>query len=71
MLKYYFIIQKGNNVLFDILKLKSRGLDMLILVLQNNKSILKADDVFCISSLEKLFKLAKNDKSLFESISRK
>jgi hypothetical protein len=64
-------MQKGNSVLFDILKLKSRGLDMLILILQNNKNLTKNDDLDCLNTLEKIFKLAKNEKSLFESISRK
>ena len=64
-------MKKGNSVLFDVLKLKSRGLDMLILILQNNKNLTKVDDLDCLNTLEKIFKLAKNEKSLFESISRK
>jgi hypothetical protein len=71
MPKYIIITQKGNSQLFDILKLKSRALDMLILVLQNNKNVSKSDDIYCLSTLDKLFKLAKNEKSLFESISKK
>jgi hypothetical protein len=44
---------------------------MLILILQNNKNISKADDLLCLDTLAKIFKLAKQEKSLFESISRK
>jgi hypothetical protein len=43
----------------------------MILVLQNNKSISKSDDIYCLSTLDKLFKLAKNERSLFESISKR
>lgn len=44
---------------------------MLILVLQNNKTVSKSEDVYCLTTLDKIFKLAKNDKTLFESISKK
>jgi hypothetical protein len=58
-------------VLFDILKLKAKALDMMILILSNNKSIVKSEQLDCLDTLIKLFKLAKNDKNLFLVIVKK
>ena len=44
---------------------------MMILILQNNKNIIKNDDIYYLEPLENLLQLAKNDKVLFESISKK
>ena len=44
---------------------------MMILVLQNNKELLKNEDISCLSTLESLLKYAKNDKTLFGPISKK
>jgi hypothetical protein len=63
--------KRGRNELFNVLKVKSKGLDMMILVMQNNKEIAKKQNLFCLESLESLFKLAKNDKTMFAPISKK
>lgn len=44
---------------------------MIILILQNNKSIIKSDDIYCLETLENVLKLAKNDKTLYDSITKK
>merc|ERR1712032_993217 len=63
--------KKGKNALFDTLKLKSKTLDMLILILQNNKKLIKTEDLLCLDTLTKMTTLAKHDKVLFDSILRK
>ena len=57
--------------MFDTLKLKSKSLDMLILILQNNKTLIKTEDLLCLDTLTKMTSLAKHDKVLFDSILRK
>jgi hypothetical protein len=44
---------------------------MIILILQNNKNLAKKEDIYCLESLDSLYKLAKNEKSLFDPISKK
>lgn len=63
--------QKGRNEIFEFLKLKLKGLDMLITVMQNNKDMMRKDDLFCIEPLEKLLSYSKNDKVLFQPIVKK
>lgn len=43
----------------------------MILILTNNKSLIKNEDVYCLETLGNLLKLARNDKTLFEPISKK
>jgi hypothetical protein len=44
---------------------------MMILILSNNKTIVKSEELDCLDTLVKLFKLAKNDKNLFLTIVKK
>lgn len=44
---------------------------MLILILQNNKNLVKTENLLCIETLEKMVKLAKQEKTLFDPILRK
>jgi hypothetical protein len=44
---------------------------MLILILQNNKTLIKNEDLLCLETLTKLISLAKQDKVLFDSLIRK
>ena len=44
---------------------------MLILILQNNKTLIKTEDLLCLDTLTKMASLAKHDKVLFDSILRK
>jgi hypothetical protein len=53
------------------MKLKLKGLDMLISILQNNKNIVKSEDIYFLDTLGNLLKLAKNDKTLFDPIAKK
>lgn len=64
-------MKRGNNALFDTLKLKSKGLDMLYYILQNNKSIVKTDNLNCMAMLDMLAKLSRNEKTLFDPMMRK
>jgi hypothetical protein len=43
----------------------------MILILTNNKSILKEEELNYLDTLVKLFKLAKNEKNLFLTIVKK
>lgn len=63
--------QKGKNELFDILKMKLKGLDMQIALMQSNKDMLKNNDLFCVETLLSLITVAKNDKVLFPPIYKK
>ena len=63
--------QKGRNELFDILRVKGKALDYIILILSNNKDLIKGEDIYIVESLLYLFKLSKHDKVMFESISKK
>jgi hypothetical protein len=57
--------------MFEILKLKLKGLDMLHAILQNNKNLVKTEDIFCLETLENLLNVSKNEKSLFNPIVKK
>lgn len=57
--------------MFQSLKIKLKGLDMMILILQNNKNLLKNEDLYCFKTLESLMKVAKNDKTLYAPITKK
>jgi hypothetical protein len=44
---------------------------MLAYILQNNKSISKTEDIYCVEVLEMLAKLSRNEKTLFDPMMRK
>jgi hypothetical protein len=44
---------------------------MIILILQNNKNLLKIEDLYCLKTLESIMKLAKNEKTLNAPIAKK
>jgi hypothetical protein len=44
---------------------------MLILILQNNKNLIKTEDIYCLETLGGLLRLSKNEKSLFEPMIKK
>ena len=59
------------NTLSDILKLKMKGLDMMILILTNNKTILKTQEIKITDELSLLIKTAKQEKELFEPMTKR
>ena len=69
--KKYLNALKGQSELFDMLKLKLKGLDMLHSVLHNNKSLIQKEDISCIEPLANLLTLSKNNKNLFTPILKK
>lgn len=63
--------QKGKNELFEMLKMKLKGLDMLHCVLINNKDLIQSNDMLCVETLLNLLNTAKNDKTLYAPITKK
>lgn len=63
--------QKGQNELFEMLKMKLKGLDMLHCVLINNKDLIQSNDMLCVETLLNLLNTAKNDKVLYLPIIKK
>ena len=51
--------------------MKGKAVEMINLILSNNKDLMKSEDIFMIDELKTLFNQSKNDKALFESISKK
>ena len=69
--KKYLNDLKGQNELFEMLKLKLKGIDMLYNVLSNNKTIIQNENVVCIEPLVNLLTLSKNNKNLFQLMLKK
>lgn len=44
---------------------------MLILVLENNKDIVKNENIYCLDTLAGLLKVARSEKNLFDSVVKK
>jgi hypothetical protein len=44
---------------------------MIILILENNKELIRKEDINCLETLASLLRLARNEKSLFDTISKK
>ena len=63
-------LNSGRNIEFDKLRLKGKAVEMINLVLNNNKELLSSEEVYLNDELRDLFNKSKNDKSLFESISK-
>lgn len=64
-------LNSGRNLEFDKLRLKGKAVEMINMILSNNKELVKSEDVYMNDELKELFVRSKNDKSLFESISKK
>ena len=62
---------KPKNTLLDVLKLKMKALDMMILILTNNKTILKTDEVMYLDEIASLLPKAKLEKEIFEPMIRR
>ena len=60
--------ENGQNELSDLLKSKLKALDMMILILTNNKNILKESDLSCCEVLNNLLSVKKKDKAYGEHI---
>ena len=60
--------ENGQNELSDLLKSKLKALDMMLLLLTNNKSILKESDLSCCETLNNLLSVSKKDKIYGEQI---
>jgi len=60
--------ENGQNELSDLLKSKLKALDMMLLILSNNKNIIKESDLSCCEVLNNLLSISKNDKSYGEHI---
>lgn len=61
----------GKSEIFDLVRQKLKALEMISLVLLNNKKLLKEGDFFFLDDLRFVFNQSKNDKSLFEPISKR
>ena len=60
--------ENGQNELSDLLKSKLKALDMMLLILTNNKNILKESDLSCCEVLNNLLSVSKKDKAYGEHI---
>ena len=60
--------ENGQNELSDLLKSKLKALDMMLLILSNNKNILKESDLSCCEVLNNLLNMSKKDKAYGEHI---
>ena len=60
--------ENGQNELSDLLKSKLKALDMMLLLITNNKNILKESDLSCCETLNNLLSLSKKDKTYGEHI---
>ena len=55
--------ENGQNELSDLLKSKLKALDMMLLLLTNNKNILKESDLSCCETLNNLLSISLNSSS--------
>ena len=60
--------ENGQSELSDLLKSKLKALDMMLLILSNNKNILKEADLSCCEVLNNLLSISKKDKVYGELI---
>ena len=60
--------ENGQNEISELLKSKLKALDMMLLILMNNKNILKESDLSCCEVLNNLLCISKKDKSYGEHI---
>ena len=60
--------ENGQNELSDLLKSKLKALDMMLLLLTNNKNILKESELSCCETLNNLLSMSKKDKTYGEQI---
>ena len=60
--------ENGQNELSDLLKSKLKALDMMLLLITNNKNILKESDLSCCETLNNLLSISKKDKTYGEHI---
>ena len=60
--------ENGQNELSDLIKSKLKALDMMLLILTNNKNILKESDLSCCEVLNNLLSVSKKDKAHGEHI---
>ena len=60
--------ENGQNELSDLLKSKLKALDMMLLILTNNKNILNESELSCCEVLNNLLSLSKKDKVYGEQI---
>ena len=60
--------ENGQNELSELLKSKLKALDMMLLILTNNKNILKESDLSCCEVLNNLLSISKKDKLYGEHI---
>ena len=63
--------ENGQSELSDLLKSKLKALDMMLLILSNNKNILKEADLSCCEVMNNLLSLSKKDKVYGEQIFNK
>lgn len=63
--------QNGKDAIYEKLRQKTKVLEMLNMVLTSNKDLMKTEDLFYGEDLHRLLSQSKNDKTIFESISKK
>jgi len=61
----------GRSEVFDLVRQKSKALEMINNILISNKEIMKSEDLYFVDELKIVFAQAKNDKQLFESVSKR
>ena len=61
----------GKSDIYEKLRQKSKALDMINMILSSNKELLKNDDLNYSNDLKLVFSQAKNDKNVFENISKR
>lgn len=61
----------GKGEEFESIRQKSKALEMINMIISSNKTLLKSEDLYHGDDLKRIFSQAKNNKELFENISKK
>lgn len=61
----------GKSDIYEKLRQKSKALDMFNMILINNKCLIKKESLEFSEDLKNVFNQAKNDKTVFENISKR
>ena len=64
-------LQNGRSGTFDKIRLKGKAVEMMSMIMSNNKQILKEENLYFAQEMKDLLNDSKNDKALFESTSKR
>ena len=67
--KKLILTESGRSM--EKFKLKLKAIDLLISILQNNKSVIKNYDIFDYETFKKLLDMSKMNKSFYDTFSKK